>query len=85
MAPISRRTFLTIPIAAAIAACGKPPIRDGEFNLPGRSTMGLFPAADYSIDLGEVIFRGLTELNVNVRGKSVLLKPNMVEYKKRAM
>jgi uncharacterized protein (DUF362 family) len=42
--------------------------------------MGLFPAADYSVDFADVIGRGLRELGVNVAGKRVLLKPNMVEY-----
>jgi uncharacterized protein (DUF362 family) len=48
--------------------------------VPGRSAVGLFPAADYSVDLADVIGRGLVELKINVRGLSVLLKPNMVEY-----
>lgn len=80
MTAITRRTFLSIPIAAAVAACGKPPIREGEFAVARRSAMGLFPTTSYEVDLADVIFRGLGELNVNVRGKSVLLKPNMVEY-----
>jgi uncharacterized protein (DUF362 family) len=42
--------------------------------------MGLFPASSYDVDLADVIFRGLVELGVDVRGRSVLLKPNMVEY-----
>jgi uncharacterized protein (DUF362 family) len=42
--------------------------------------MGLFPAENYGVDLADVITRGLTELRVDVRGRSVLLKPNLVEY-----
>ena len=32
------------------------------------------------MDLSDVVFRGLRELQIDVRGKRVLLKPNMVEY-----
>ena len=42
--------------------------------------MGLFPAASYSADFADIISRGLRELNFDMRGKRVLLKPNMVEY-----
>jgi uncharacterized protein (DUF362 family) len=83
MSTLSRRTFLKLPLAAALlASCRRqgPPFREADFVLPARSAMGLFPAADYSVDLSDVIFRGLTVLEVNVRGLSVLLKPNMVEY-----
>jgi uncharacterized protein (DUF362 family) len=78
MTRLSRRTFLSLPAAAVLASC----TRDMKTATPAlaRSAMGLFPARDYNADLSEIIFRGLTELRVDVRGKSVLLKPNMVEY-----
>ena len=44
------------------------------------SAVGLFPAANYAADFEEIIGRGLRELGVDVRGRHVLLKPNMVEY-----
>jgi uncharacterized protein (DUF362 family) len=83
MTDISRRAFLAaVPVAAALAACRRtpPPLVESDFLVADRSAVGLFPAADYSTDLADVIFRGLTELGVDVRGRSVLLKPNMVEY-----
>jgi uncharacterized protein (DUF362 family) len=82
MTGLSRRAFLSLPLAVTLASCrrGGPPFREADFVLPPRSTVGLFPAADYSIDLADVIFRGLTELQIDVRGRSVLLKPNLVEY-----
>jgi uncharacterized protein (DUF362 family) len=78
---VTRRTFLTASFAVA-AGCrgGGPPYVESAFSLPSRSTVGLFPAADYGRDLADVIFRGLAELAIDVRGRSVLLKPNMVEY-----
>lgn len=47
---------------------------------PAISSVGLFPAADYSVDLADVIVRGLKELGIDLQGRRVLLKPNMVEY-----
>jgi uncharacterized protein (DUF362 family) len=40
----------------------------------------MFAAPDYGADISDIVFRGLAELGVDVRGKSVLLKPNMVEF-----
>lgn len=38
------------------------------------------PATSYSKDLADVIYRGLDLLRADVKGRSVLLKPNLVEY-----
>jgi uncharacterized protein (DUF362 family) len=76
---VSRRAFLaSLPLIAA--ACAQPPYRRGDFVLPARSPIGLFPATSYGADLSDVIFRGLELLRPAVAGKRVLLKPNMVEY-----
>jgi uncharacterized protein (DUF362 family) len=83
MSTLSRRTFLSLPLAGLVGtACRRqgPPFVESDFSLPARSAVGLFPAADYSVDLADVISRGLVELQVDVRGRSVLLKPNLVEY-----
>jgi uncharacterized protein (DUF362 family) len=83
MTTISRRAFLGMPIAAAVAAScrGEPSAyRAADFSLPARSVVGLFAARDYGLDLADVIGRGLRELAVDVSGRSVLLKPNLVEY-----
>jgi uncharacterized protein (DUF362 family) len=42
--------------------------------------MALMAAPNYAVDLADIIARGLRELDVNVRGRRVFLKPNMVEY-----
>jgi uncharacterized protein (DUF362 family) len=78
---VTRRAFLALPVAAA-AACrrGGPPFVETDFAVPRTSAVGLFPASSYNVDLEDVIRRGLKELGVDVRGRSVLLKPNMVEY-----
>src|SRR5579864_8684882 len=83
---LSRRHFLAalaVPVIAGTGACGRSgqetPYVAVDFRLPRRSTMGLFPAGDYSVDFADLITRGLRELGVSVAGKRVLLKPNMVE------
>ena len=77
---LTRRAFLAVPLAAAAACRGGPPFVEAEFSLPRTSAVGLFPAPAYTADLADVISRGLRELGIDVRGRSVLLKPNMVEY-----
>jgi len=84
MSTLSRRAFLSLSASAAVAtvACRRegPPFVEADFRVPARSAVGLFSAASYNVDLVDVIGRGLRELAVNVTGKSVLVKPNMVEY-----
>jgi uncharacterized protein (DUF362 family) len=87
MSELTRRQTLELlaaaPIAAALASCSQPRYRKADFVVPSRSSVGLFPAPHYDVDLADVITRGLGALGhgaVNVAGKSVLLKPNLVEY-----
>ncbi len=47
---------------------------------PRRSRVAIISADEYSEGLGEVLQSGLREFHFNLRGKSVLLKPNLVEY-----
>jgi uncharacterized protein (DUF362 family) len=80
---LTRRAFLTAPLVATVAAAcrrGAPQALESDLAPPDRPAVGLFPAARYDIDLADVIFRGMRELGVDVRGQSVLLKPNLVEY-----
>jgi uncharacterized protein (DUF362 family) len=80
---VTRRDVLrSLPVitAALGASCRQPPYQAADFVIPQRSAVGLFPAATYAVDFADVIGRGLRELAVDVRGKSVLLKPNIVEY-----
>src|SRR5262245_53311294 len=80
---LSRRGFLAAVGAAVVAgACRResPPFDASAFTVPAQSVVGLFAAASYGIELADVILRGFKELGVNVAGRSVFLKPNMVEY-----
>ena len=80
---ISRRAFLgtlaAAPLAAA-AACRRSLFDARQFPHPGMSNVLLMPASSYAADFADLVFSGLRELGVDVRGKRVLLKPNMVEY-----
>lgn len=70
----SRRAFLAAAAAVPLAAgaCQWLPRR--------RSRVGMFPADGYDADFAEIITRGFRELDVDLRGRRVLLKPNLVEY-----
>src|SRR5260370_37375628 len=52
-------------------------LRDGR---PQRSRVAIIYAEEYSEHLDEVLLSGLREFRLNLRGRSVLLKPNFVEY-----
>ncbi len=79
---LSRREFIgavSLTLLAA-AACNRRPYDSRLFHVPDRSQVGIFAAASYDVDFGDLIGRGLRELGVNVSGRRVFLKPNIVEY-----
>jgi uncharacterized protein (DUF362 family) len=47
---------------------------------PKRSRVAILRADEYSDKLDELVYDGLRLFNLDVRAKSVLLKPNLVEY-----
>src|SRR5436309_8875867 len=47
---------------------------------PKRSRVAILRTDEYSDKLDGLVYEGLRLFNLNVRGKSVLLKPNIVEY-----
>jgi uncharacterized protein (DUF362 family) len=70
-----------LALPAIAAACGRRrPYDRRAFSVPERSDVLLLHAGSYHTDFADLIGRGLRELAVDVRGKRVLLKPNMVEY-----
>lgn len=83
-ADLTRRDFLKAlpPAVLAASACGRPPYRKEDFAVLPSSPMAILPASSYDADLTDLIVRGLALLGpgVDVRGKRVFLKPNMVEY-----
>jgi uncharacterized protein (DUF362 family) len=82
---LSRRDLLrAVPgaVLVAAAACRKtpPPYDAGQFAHAATSDVAILPAASYQADFADVVSRGLSLLDVDVRGKRVLLKPNLVEF-----
>jgi uncharacterized protein (DUF362 family) len=63
-----------------VACRGRRPYDPARFAHPSTSTIAILPASRYDLDLSDVVGRGLAMLKMDVRGKRVLLKPNMVEY-----
>ena len=78
----SRRRFLqAVPLVAMAAhACSRPPYRRGDFTVPDRSAVALMPVSSYDGDIAGILRQAFTLLAQDVRGKRVLLKPNLVEY-----
>lgn len=76
---LSRREFLPVAGAAFAAGCGssKPPTP-----FSGQSAVAVIKAASYSVDLASKILEGIRTLKLDVKGKSILLKPNLVEFDK---
>ncbi len=78
---LTRREFIgavSVPLAAA--GCGRRLFDPWKFERPAVSPVALFAAPDYARDFADLVARGLRELAVDVRGRRVLLKPNLVEY-----
>jgi uncharacterized protein (DUF362 family) len=77
---VSRRHFIAAASVLAATACGRRPYDKNQFVVPASSAVGLFPAISYAADFSDIVFRGFRELGVTLKGRRVLLKPNMVEY-----
>src|SRR6476661_5042617 len=78
---LTRRAFLgaaAVPLIAA--ACRRAPYDARAFRIADRSAVSLLPADSYDVDFAALIGRGLSDLGLDVRGRRVFLKPNMVEY-----
>ncbi|MDQ6666207.1 MAG: DUF362 domain-containing protein [Acidobacteriota bacterium] len=77
---ISRRVF--IPAAAAgLAGCSRSVLNTGP---RGQSRVAILRAASYSGDLVDSLLRGAALCGLDVTGKRVLLKPNLVEFDRGA-
>lgn len=70
-------------IADRIGAFDPAPQFDrADFPEPGRSSVAVLRAETYDGDLEGVVLDGLRLVGADVRGRSVLLKPNLVEFVK---
>lgn len=83
---ISRRSFLQVSGACALGGAQRPlkdgrsPIDQPDERAPLRPAVAVLRAASYSADLADTILRGIRLCGLEVRGRRVLLKPNLVEF-----
>jgi uncharacterized protein (DUF362 family) len=78
---ITRRDFL--PIAGAAALAGYAAVdgnRTRQRRIRGNSAVAVVKAASYSDELGQRMTEGIRECGLDVKGKRILLKPNLVEF-----
>jgi uncharacterized protein (DUF362 family) len=79
MAGINRRYFFLGSFAVALS-CSRP----GKTSKPRVSRVSVLRVPSYSTDLAAIVRRILIEHQVNVAGKKILLKPNLVEFSPHA-
>ena len=86
-----RRTFLRGAGAAAVVGVGggvalrqffsePPPWDESAFEPVGDARTAVLAASSYEGPLEDIVLEGLRTIGADVRGKSVLLKPNLVEF-----
>jgi uncharacterized protein (DUF362 family) len=78
---MSKYSHVTRRQALATAAAGATLIRCGRSvrKFPV-SNVSIVKAAGYTMDVYDTLYRVLADHNLNVRGKRIVLKPNLVEY-----
>ena len=83
---LTRRELLgLLPLAALSGACDREHYKRADFAIPGQSEVALLAVSDYGKGVADAITRGLELLQPALRGRRVLLKPNLVEYEAGVM
>src|SRR5208282_599925 len=80
---LDRRTFLAGSAGLAAGAATTALLLKPKYHIvrrQARSRVAILHADYYSESLEQVIWHGLDLFHLDVRGKSVLLKPNLVDY-----
>jgi uncharacterized protein (DUF362 family) len=86
---LSRRQFtaglLTTVMTSVLKGCShpqpEPPRWDlGAFRKAERSQVAILEAKSYDAHLKDIILRGINLFSLNIKGKTVVIKPNLVEY-----
>lgn len=82
---INRRDFIKVSLAVSIASgldgCG-PSVRwdRDAYRKRSRSRVAILQAKNYRAALKDTITRGIRVFNPGVKGKRIILKPNLVEF-----
>lgn len=82
---LDRRQFLATSLGASLApvlaACSSPPAWERvAYQKTAASRVAVIPAESYTGDLTRAVLEGLRLFRLAVAGKTVVLKPNFVEY-----
>jgi uncharacterized protein (DUF362 family) len=82
---LDRRHFLAAaaasPLMTLLHGCAEQsPWERGAYRKKAVSRVAVLPAASYEAPLEEILLRGLKAFSLSVQGKTVILKPNLVEY-----
>jgi uncharacterized protein (DUF362 family) len=80
---MTRRTVLGGSLAIAAGAATSLPFfmpRYDRDRRPRRSRVAVLPASEYSEKLSGLLWEGLKLFRLQIAGKTVLLKPNLVDY-----
>ena len=80
---MTRRTILAGSMGLAAGAATTAPFLLPRYDAdcrPPRSRVAILHASDYSEDLTGILFDGMRLFNLPLSGKSVLLKPNLVDH-----
>lgn len=80
---ISRRNLLIGTAAVAAGASVSVPFFTPGYHKvrrPPRSRVAILRVENYSQKIAEILFAGLQLFSLDVRGKNVVLKPNLVDY-----
>ena len=80
---LTRRDFLVGSAALAASASVSVPFLLPKYHSdqrPKRSRVAILHAQQYSQNLDQILAAGLRLFPINVRGKRVVLKPNLVDY-----
>ena len=72
-----RQALVTAAAGATLVRCGKATRVVKKFPV---SNVSIVKAAGYTMDVYDTLYRMVADHNLNVRGKRIVLKPNLVEY-----
>ena len=72
-----RQALVTAAAGATLVRCGTTKAVVRKFPV---SNVSIVKAAGYTMDVYDTVYRMVDSHNLNVRGKRIVLKPNLVEY-----
>ena len=80
LSKLTRRAFVPLGVVTAGVAWTNSRRPDVPAQPTGKSSVFIAKAPSYSTNLAPLIEAGIRSSAIDVRGKNVLLKPNLVEY-----